>query len=219
MSENEYEHLEQALPGFTRARKLVKASGDSTRSLGFKGSKFDFYRFANRFRLAISFRGLDLEGFTPETTSGYGALTRVFFAWSAFEGYTELAGDPAPPYRTLFTYHPRHHIRELAKLCREQDLEDKLGAFLTEHAQSAPQVIFLERFREGNDFAVLTYAACIRHIFAHGRLTAHPNGLPSENITAICNALCTFLSSFIQSDFARRVQLAEAMSPPSSPQP
>ena len=212
MSENEYEHLEQALPGFTRARKLVKASGDSTRSLGFKGSKFNFYRFANRFRLATSFRGIDLEGFTPETADGYGALTRVFFTWSAFEGYADLADDPAPPYRTLLAHHPRHHIHDLAKLCREQDPENRLGEFLYEHSQSAPQVIFLRKFREGNDLAVLTHAACIRHIFAHGRLTAHPNGLPAENMTAICDALCIFLKDFIRSDFERRVQLAGAMS-------
>lgn len=106
MAENEYEHLEQALPGFSRARMIVKGTGDSTRPLGFKGSKFDFYRFANRFRLATSFRGMDLEGFTPETTDGYGSLTRVLFTWTAFEGYADLANDPAPPYRTFLPHLP-----------------------------------------------------------------------------------------------------------------
>jgi hypothetical protein len=207
MAENEYEYLEQALPGFSQARLFVKAAGDSIRPLGFKGSKFDFYRFANRFRLATSFQGMNLEGFTEETTTGYSSLTRVFFTWSAFEGYAELADDQAPPYRTLFAHHPRHHIRDLAKLCREQDPENLLGAFLEEHAQSAPQVIFLKKFREGNDVAVLTHAACIRHIFAHGRLTAHPNGLPAQNMSRICNALSGFITDFIQSDFDRRVKL------------
>jgi len=101
MAENEYDYLEDALPGFSKARLIVKAAEDSIRPLGFKGSKFDFYRFANRFRLATSFRGLNLAGFEEETTDGYGALTRVFFSCSAFEGYTELADDQAPPYRTL----------------------------------------------------------------------------------------------------------------------
>jgi hypothetical protein len=211
MSENEYDYLEQALPGFSKARLIVKAAGDSIRPLGFKGSKFDFYRFANRFRLATSFRGLNLAGFEEETTDGYGALTRVFFSWSAFEAYTELADDPAPPYRTLFAHHPRHHIKDLAKLCRKEDPENKLGAFLKEHSQSAPQVIFLKKFQEGMDLAVLTHAACIRHIFAHGRLTAHPNGLPAQNMTAICDALSGFIAEFIRCDFQRRVQLADAV--------
>lgn len=217
MAENEYDYLEQALPGFSKARLIVKAAGDSIRPLGFKGSKFDFYRFANRFRLATSFRGMDLEGFSPETTNGYGALTRVFLTWSAFEGYTELADDQAPPYRTLLAHHPRHHIKDLAKLCRMQDPENKLGAFLTEHAQSAPQVIFLTKFQEGMDLAVLTHAACIRHIFAHGRLTAHPNGLPAENMTTICNALSGFITDFIRSDFDRRVKISKSTTYNTSP--
>lgn len=74
MPSDEYEHLEQALPGFSKARLTVKTGCDSTRPLGFKGNKFEFYRFANRFRLATSFRGMNLEGFTPETTDGYSAL-------------------------------------------------------------------------------------------------------------------------------------------------
>jgi hypothetical protein len=211
MPENEYDYLELALPGFSKARLIVKAAGDSLRPLGFKGSKFDFYRFANRFRLATSFQGMNLEGFTEETSIGYSALTRVFFSWSAFEGYSDLAGDPAPPYKTLLAHHPRHHIRDLAKLCREQDPQNRLGKFLREHAQSAPQVIFLTKFQEGMDLAVLTHAACIRHIFAHGRLTAHPNGLPAENLAVICDALSSFITDFIRSDFSRRHQLAESV--------
>jgi hypothetical protein len=61
------------------------------------------------------------------------------------------------------------------------------------------------------DLAVLTHAACIRHIFAHGRLTAHPNGLPTENMIAICDALSSFIADFIRSDFSRRLQLAESV--------
>jgi hypothetical protein len=41
MSEKEYDYLEQALPGFSKARLMVKAAGDSIRPLGFKGSKFE----------------------------------------------------------------------------------------------------------------------------------------------------------------------------------
>jgi hypothetical protein len=59
------------------------------------------------------------------------------------------------------------------------------------------------------DLAVITHAACIRHIFAHGRLNAHPNGLPAENMIAICDALSNFIADFIRSDFDRRVQLAD----------
>jgi len=212
MPETEYDYLEQALPGFSKARLIIKGAGDSVCPLRFTGSKFDFYRFANRFRLAYSFRGMNLDGFSPETSDGYASLTRVLFAWSAFEGYAELANDPIPPYPALFSYHPKHHIRDLARICREEDPENKLGVFLKEHSQSDYQVNFLERFQKGHDLAVLTHAACVRHIFVHGRLTAHPNGLPAQNLTTICNALAQFLIDFMRDDFDRRVQLADAMS-------
>ncbi len=70
---------------------------------------------------------------------------------------------------------------------------------------------FLRKFREGNDLAVLTHAPFIRHIFAHGRLTAHPNGLTvSLNMISICDALCGFLIDLIRSDFEHGVQFAGA---------
>jgi hypothetical protein len=69
----------------------------------------------------------------------------------------------------------------------------------------------LQRFREGHDFSVLTLAASIRHIFAHGILTAHPNGMPAENLSAIGRSLGNFLIHFIRSDFSRRLTLAERL--------
>ena len=36
MAESEYEYLEQALPGFSKARLMVKAAGDSIRPLGYR---------------------------------------------------------------------------------------------------------------------------------------------------------------------------------------
>ncbi|MEO5913783.1 MAG: hypothetical protein ABIS50_06095 [Luteolibacter sp.] len=54
MPTSDYPYLEAALPGFSRARLLVKSAGDRMEPLEFCGTKFDFYRFANRFRLAES---------------------------------------------------------------------------------------------------------------------------------------------------------------------
>ncbi len=205
---DDYTHLETALPGFTRARGIVKASEDSIAPLGFVGSKFDFYRFVNRFRLVTCFEGLKLEGFTEETASGYEALTRVFFAWSAFERYAEMAND-RPPYRVLFAHHPRRHIAGLAGHCRALDPEHKLIGFLLNQSILPAHATYLARYRDGQDFSVLTLAASMRHIFAHGMLTAHPNGLPAANLANISRSLGNFLIHFIRSDFKRRLALAE----------
>ncbi len=216
MPGDDYPYLETALPGFQRARRLVKAQGDSVAPLGFSGSKFDFYRFANRFRLAVSFRGMSLDGFTDETRAGYDALTRVFFAWSAFERYADLADD-RPPFRKLFAHHPRRHVHELAARCRALDPEQRLCDFLVEQSLLPVHETHLQRYRDGHDFSVLTLAACIRHIFAHGILTAHPNKLPAGNLAGIGSGLADFLIHFVRSDFARRLTFAENRLP-SSPQ-
>lgn len=74
--DNNYQHLEDALSGFTDARVVIKEGGDSLFPLQYKGSKFDFYRFVNRYRMAKQFRGIQLEGFEQPTEDGYSSLTR-----------------------------------------------------------------------------------------------------------------------------------------------
>ncbi|MBL9115379.1 MAG: hypothetical protein JNJ83_10270 [Verrucomicrobiaceae bacterium] len=205
-----YPYLEEALPGFHRGRGLVKAAGDSLAGLGWVGTKFDFYRFANRLRLAACFGGLQLKGFTDDTASGYDALTQVFFTWSAFERYVDLAND-RPPFRELFRHYPRTRFVELSAACRAQDPEGRLAEFLIQQALLPVHEEHLRRFRDGDPYAVLTLAACIRHIFAHGHLTANPYRLPAANLVVICCALHEFLMRFMREDFLRRVQLAEGL--------
>ena len=207
---NAYPYLEEALPGFHRARAVIKGRGDSLQPLGFTGEKQEFYRFANRLRLAVCFGGLHLRGFTEETAAGYDALTQVFFTWSAFERYADLAGD-RPPFRELFAHHPRAAVHELAAACRAQDPEQKLTEFLITQALLPVHEEHLRRYREGHDFSVLTLAACIRHIFAHGHLTANPYRLPAQNVVVIGCSLHAFLLDFMRSDLLRRVQIAEAL--------
>jgi len=81
---SEYQHLEDVLPGFTDARDIIKGADDSIFPLQYKGDKFEFYRFANRYRMAKRFRGIELDGFEQPTQDGYSALTRVFLVCSVF---------------------------------------------------------------------------------------------------------------------------------------
>ena len=207
-SADAYPYLEEALPGFHRGRAVIKAAGDSLAGLGYVGTKQEFYRFANRLRLAACFGGLHLQGFGEETAAGYDGLTQVFFTWSAFERYADLGHD-RPPFRELFKHHPRSRFVELSAACRAQDPEQKLTEFLITQVLLPVHETHLRRFREGDPYAVLTLAACIRHIFAHGHLTANPYRLPAQNLVLICCSLHDFLLHFMRSDFLRRVQVAE----------
>ena len=203
-----YQHLEAALPGFTEARDIIKDADDSIFPLQYKGDKFEFYRFVNRFRMAKQFKGIDLEGFEQKTVDGYSSLTRVFLIWSVFERYTELTGD-SPPYRQLLAYVSQLDLNKLADEIERHDAEHKLYDFL--HGQSLEHNLhYLERYREGDRRGVIFYAAAIRHIYAHGHLTAHPNGCNPDDVLTICDALADFLLELMQKDFARRLKVAMA---------
>jgi len=182
---------------------LIKASGDSVKALGFLGDKYEFYRFANRYRMAVRFTGIQLEGFGENTERGYSALTRT-----VFERYTDLAGIHCP-YAPFFAYVPKIELSKLANLIDRADPNYKLFDHL--RSQSLPQnQDQLERFRSGDRHAVVFYASAIRHIYVHGHLTAHPNGCTSENVETICHAISDFLIRGIRDDFSRRLKLAKA---------
>lgn len=205
---SDYQHLEEALSGFTDARAVIKEGGDSLFPLQYKGSKFDFYRFVNRYRMAQQFRGIQLEGFEQPTEDGYSSLTRVFLVWSVFERYTELAGDH-PPYKQLLSLVPKLEFNKLADHIECHDREHRLYDFL--HGQSLDHNLrYLERYRNGDRRGVVFYAAAIRHIYVHGHLTAHPNGCSADDLQEICNGLADFLLTLIQSDFSRRLAIAMA---------
>ena len=51
----------------------------------------------------------------------------------------------------------------------------------------------------------------MRHIFAHGHLTAHPNGSKPDDLKAICGAFSDFFLDPMRYDFRRRVDFALAM--------
>ena len=214
-----YQHLEDALPGFCRARGIIKACGDSTRPLQYVGDKFAFYRFVNRFRMAVRFRGLALDGFAQPTPAGYSALTRAFLAWSVRERYAALCNVHCPS-QPLLAHVPKIQLSQLADTIERADRDGRFYEFLVEqsvHTKSrhgspadGAQPDGLEKFHDGDRRAVLFYAAAIRHIYVHGHLTAHPNGCTSEDTQTICHAVSDFLFKMIQEDFSRRLHLAEA---------
>jgi len=152
---SDFDYLESVLPGFTEARDVIKAAGDSVFPLGYKGTKFDFYRFANRYRMAARFRSIDLDDFTEETAAGYSALTRVFLVWSVFERYADLADDP-PPYGQLLSLVPKLELAKLADHIERHDTDHRLFDFLYDQSLEQNRH-FLDRYRGGDRRGVVFY--------------------------------------------------------------
>lgn len=204
------DHLEKALPGFLKARDIIKGRGDSIGMFEFRGDKFAFYRFANRYRMALCFRGVELDGFGAETQKGYGALTRIFLTWSVFERYTGLAGIHHP-YSKFFHYVPKREVSLLAETIKRNDPERRLFKFLRQLLRDEQHRDSLDRFQAGDGWAVVYYASALRHMYVHGHLTAHAQGCTGEQVAMICDEISRRLLHWIQSDFGRRLQLAAAI--------
>jgi hypothetical protein len=78
-------------PGWFEWTQLVKARRRPTH-LGLKCGFVELNRFAHRYRLARSFRGVSLASYSSETAAGYGGLFGVFLLWSAFEQFLKVLG-------------------------------------------------------------------------------------------------------------------------------
>ena len=205
MAENTHNHLEKVLGGFLEARDIIKANDDSIEPLGYEGTKFHFYRFVNRYRLAVNFRGVVIDDYGQDTADTYGVIHKLFLMWSTFEMYCHLCDKP---YHKMFLSYPKHKTHTLAREYRELDSDGVLIDFLIRRSSVHGQDEFMSQFKDGNNLRVITIAACIRHIYAHGHLTAHPQGMTAESTSAICKLFTSFISNFIINDFQTRLMKA-----------
>lgn len=200
-------YLDAALPGFIEARKIIKKNGDSLAPLGFKGEKFEFYRFAHRYRMALRFRSVELEGFGSETRKGYSGLTRIFLAWSVFERYIGLARI-RHPYREFFEGVKQSEVTSLGETIKRRDPDRKLYKFLRAFLIEEKHKNALDRFQEGNVWKVIYYASALRHAYVHCHLTAFAQGIAAEDVAMICNESSVRILHWIKADFARRLENA-----------
>ena len=205
--ELDYKYLDAALPGFVKARGIIKKNKDSVAMFEFRGDKFDFYRFVNRYRMALRFKGVKLDGFGPETEKGYSALTRIFLVYSVFERYTALAGI-WQPYKPFFRNVPARELSALADIIKRNDPERRLFNFLRQLLKEDLHKESLDRFQAGETWQTIYYASALRHMYVHGHLTAFTQGVPAEHMAMICNEISRSLLHWISGDFDRRLSVA-----------
>jgi len=206
--ERDLKYLDEALPGFLEAHRMIAAKGNSIEMFEFRGDKFEFYRFVNRYRVAMRFEGVKLKGFGTETQKGYSALTRIFMAYSAFERYAHLAGI-SHPFTKFFKAVPHRELSALAETINRNDPDRKLFDFLRELLYEDKHREALDRFGRGEVWPVIYYASALRHMYVHGHITAFAQGCSSEQISMISNEISRRLLYWVQCDFARRLKNAK----------
>ncbi len=193
------------LKSFDKFHQLRRLNHDPS-SIGFdpKVKTGDINRFAGRVRLAKNFRGINLEGYSQETISGYNAFFLVFLTHSALERFNEINSfgldlDKLNPL--IAAYNPEKVIQEFV----EKDKKGLFYNFLYKRVNDKLK-LKLSDCRSYNSTNVAHISASIRHIFAHGHLCAHSNGINPKDVYSICISISDFLLKFMDAEFAKKIE-------------
>lgn len=201
------------LERFARFQELRRQGHDSRR-MGFKVKTGEINIFSNRMRLARSFKGIILDGYSDNSVAGYNAFIQVVLTHSALECFMGVQGlnrDPrtgkvsSPQFDKLTDLMAPHEPHHVIALFNSKDKDGKLYDFLHSHLDSDRLKANLASCRDGSLPNVSYISASVRHMFAHGHLTANANGINPHDVNAICQSTSDFLIKFMDHEFTKVV--------------
>ncbi|EHH1187385.1 hypothetical protein OTE47_004468 [Vibrio vulnificus] len=169
----------------------------------FEGTEGDVNRFGARFRLASSFKGLELEGYKEQTQNGYGALCRIFLCWSAYEVFLEIMGLKTSNTATMLS---KYQPLKIANVIKSLDVNNKFYNFIYERVNKKHKAE-LDLYFNSDPCNPQYLASAIRHIFAHGPLTPNANEVEPKVVVEICDSLSEFLLTVMDSEFSSVIEM------------
>lgn len=173
----------------------------SPRAFGFACAAGSLNRFRARYRLAKSFQRISLDGYTASTVEGYSALFRTFLVWSAFEQFLHAIGLDQHQCESLIApYKPSDVVAKILAV----PAHDGFLKFIRNRVNTKHQPQF-DALLAGAPCNLTYVASGVRHIFAHGTLSAHAGSLTAEPATTISTILCEFLFRVMDSEFKARI--------------
>jgi hypothetical protein len=132
-------------------------SKNNTKQMGFAVYAADVSRFANRFRLATAFLGIQLDNYTANTVTGYNALFRVFLVWSAFERFLRAVGQKQDAIVPLLTpYAPAASI----EFIRQHDEHELFYEFVYDRVDRRHQ-LHLRAYKNGTLVNITYWASAV----------------------------------------------------------
>ncbi len=151
--------------------------------------------------------GIKLDRYNNDTISGYDSLFKTFLAYSAFELFLELIGQEQKTLLGLLTPHdPAKQI----KMVVTKDKGRHFYSFLHKHLDRPNAKKQLSNVYNGNSQNITYIASSIRHIFAHGHLSAHANKCQPVTVNEICDITFRFHMKVMDDEFSRIVSAYKA---------
>lgn len=124
-----------------------------------------FYRFA----FASGFKKMEVDGYSDRTLKGYNALFKVQLAFSAYDSL--LIGGKSIKHRVKLKSSLYDYSLQNKRLARSLRLNKELMKILIEKTKGSLSEK-IKKFSEEKSDDVLPIAAAIRHLVAHGKITA-----------------------------------------------
>lgn len=164
-------------------------------------------RWSARFRLAKSFKALDLGDHYSgsDTPQLYSAITRIFLVYSAFETYCRIIGLNPSRESQVKALQDTQSLKTINKSIRDLDPKNAFPSFLEEHLCDSNLKEMMHEFIEGQEVNVSFLARCTRHVFAHGVLTANSPNLSAKRFDQVSQVISDFLLNCMDQDFDKRV--------------
>lgn len=166
-------------------------------------------RLSARMGLAKSFQGVQLDGYAGPTLQGYNAFFRVFLTHSALECFCEVYGYSTNWPKMGHDLAPVIALYESApvmRIFRERDNQNKLYSFLQKHLTGKSLLKDLKDCKDCTSENIVAVSAAIRHVFAHGVLTANANDMNPRAAHEIGTTVANFLFSVMDAEFTKTVE-------------
>jgi hypothetical protein len=179
---------------------------------GFAKPFTEISRWAARYRVAKSLRGLDLYesgGFKSPTQKLWNASFRIFFTYSVFEQFCDIIGIDLKQDvedTQLRILQNRYDQSATIEKIRDEDREYAFFRFVRDNLDREGQVKRLTRFIEQEvDCNVSFLARTSRHIFAHGIMTGHSGGKDVHKKTGISAHISKSLLKVMDEEFSAKL--------------
>jgi len=198
--------MKNNLPNWKKFSNQLKV-GKKAIDFGFLAKDGDVTRVNARYRVAKSFKKINLETFSDEVILGYSGLVKAFLSYSTLEGYIKLLSNKEKISIPLEaeSFIDSSQAKVISEKILKLDNKKKFYAFIQSYVDRQNIKKNIDKFYNGEEHNIVSLLAGVRHIFGHGILSSSSNKIKPKKVNEICNLLSDFILEEIANDFAKRV--------------
>jgi hypothetical protein len=183
----------------------ISLGSSHAKDIGFPGVRNDgdgdLTRFIARWRLAANFTSVEICGFNAKTVSGYTGIIKLVLAVNAAEQFARCLGiDQGSLVHLESTLSfSKNNIKWSKNLARILEMLDA-------HLTGSNLKRRISNCLEKKIFDLWGFSFGIRHVFAHGILTAGANDADPATVGSLCSDVADLMLDSLEEYFSSAVE-------------